>query len=262
MLSQACVMARNAGKLLHDQFEKIQQVNDAQIHDIKLQMDIDCQRLIESQILKAYPDHSIVGEEESCGDPKSEYRWVVDPLDGTVNYAYGIPHFCVSIGLQRRSDQGKLSACLGGYESILGVIYDPMRDELFTAEKGKGAFLNGRKISVSDRDKMNESILSVGFSKTEDTLQRGFQYYQNAMRKVRKIRTMGSAALDLAYVAAGRMEAYLEFKVQLWDIAAGIILVTEAGGDVLLRGLENHSFEVLAWNNKLDLQKKLDLSFE
>jgi len=243
--------AREAGKLLRDNFGQLQQVNQMESHDIKLQMDIDCQRLIESRIVGAFPDHSIVGEEESHGDAKGEYRWVVDPLDGTVNYTYAIPHFCVSVALQRRVPQAR--PALGGYESVVGVIYDPMRDELFCAEKGGGAFLNGKRMVVSQRARMSEAILSVGFAKTEETINEGLHYYKSLVKAARKIRTMGSAALDLAYVAAGRMEMYLEFKVRLWDIAAGILLVEEAGGLVEIEPAGNlpHMFETMGCNGKI-----------
>ena len=258
MLSIAIKIAREAGKLQRDHFGEVQAVNQASHHDIKLQMDVDCERLIERQILQAFPGHSIIGEEESHGDPGSEYRWVVDPLDGTVNYTYGIPHYCVSIALQQRgAATSSLSSALGGYESVVGVVFDPMRDELFTVEKGKGAFLNGKPIRVSDRAQLGEAILSLGFSKTEESIERGLRNYQILVRKARKLRALGSAALDLAYVAAGRIEAYLEFKVSLWDIAAGILLVQEAGGKVDLRpigGEHQRTFETLATNGKLDLK--------
>ncbi len=251
--------AQEAGRLLKDHFGQVQQVNQAETHDIKLQMDVDCQRLIESRILKAFPDHSIVGEEEDHGDSNAEYRWVVDPLDGTVNYTYAIPHFCVSVALQRRDPKAR--AALAGYESIVGVIYDPMRDELFWAEKGKGAFLNGKPMKVSSRGKMSESILSVGFAKTAETIQEGLHCYKSLVMAALKIRTMGSAALDLAYVAAGRMEMYLEFKVRLWDIAAGILMVEEAGGKVELNaaGKLPHMFETMGSNGKISWRDHVEM---
>ncbi len=252
--------AQKAGKLLREHFGQNQLVNEVETHDIKLQMDVDCQRLIESCILDAFPDHSIVGEEESHGNEKGEYRWVVDPLDGTVNYTYAIPHFCVSVALQRRNPGARTA--LGGYESIVGVIYDPMRDELFWAEKGKGAYLNGKRLTVSPRAKISEAILSVGFAKTEETINEGLHYYKSLVKAARKIRTMGSAALDLAYVAAGRMDMYLEFKVRLWDIGAGILLVEEAGGTVEVRaaGTLPHMFETMASNGKIQWREHVEKS--
>lgn len=251
-LSTATNIARQAGRLLHEHFGEDHQINQVENHDIKLQMDLDCQQLIETGLLKAFPEHSIVGEEQSYGNLDSEFRWVVDPLDGTVNYTYGIPHYCVSIALQRRSQSSPLAIALGGYESVLGVIYDPMRDEFFSAEKGRGAFLNGQSIRVSQRSSLNEAIISVGFTKTEEGVEKGLRCYNSLTRRARKIRTMGSAALDLCYVAAGRMEMYFEYKVRLWDIAAGVLLVEEAGGFIEVQPCANdlYAFVTLASNGK------------
>lgn len=258
MISQTIQIAREAGQLLRENFGRTLEINQVESHDIKLQLDLDCQRLIESKIHQAFPDHSIVGEEEDSGNPDSEYRWIVDPLDGTVNYTYGIPHFCVSIALQHANLAGRFASEFGGYESIVGVVYDPMRDELFSAEKGKGAFLNGNPLHVSKRS-LEESIITVGFSKTEETMQMGMAQFQRLICQVRKMRTMGAAALDLAYVAGARMDAYLEFRVRLWDIAAGILMVEEAGGLVRLKPLNGlaNTFKVLATNGKVDLGVEL-----
>ncbi len=256
MLSTAIEIAREAGRLLRDRFGKSQQVNQTEIHDLKLQIDVDCQRLIEAQLLDAFPSHSIVGEEESRGDPGAEYRWVVDPLDGTVNYAYGIPHFAVSIALQRRSSDSGLASILGGYESVVGVVYDPMRDEMFTAEKGNGASLNGQRLRVSQRARLDEAVITVGFAKSAETIELGLGRLQRLIRRVRKVRTMGSAALDIAYVASGRLDAYLEFKIRLWDIAAGILLVAEAGGSIHLEPLMElpYTYQAIISNGRVDLQ--------
>lgn len=254
MIEITSQIARDAGALLRDGFGQTQKINQAEFHDIKLQMDVDCQRLIEGQLRRAFPSHSIIGEEESHGDPNAEFRWVVDPLDGTVNYTYGIPHFCVSIALQKRNPSCRLAKELGGYESVVGVIYDPMRNELFASERGKGAFLNGKKIQVSARTKMEEAIVTVGFSKSEETIQRGLEHLQKMVRKVRKTRMMGAAALDIAYVAAGRIEAYMEYSVRLWDIAAGILIAEEAGGAIHLEPLQGgpHMFKAMVSNGKIE----------
>lgn len=242
--------------MLREDFGQIQTVNQATAHDIKLKMDVDCQHLIEERLLKLFPDHSIIGEEGIRGNPNSEYRWVVDPLDGTVNYTYGIPHFCTSIALQRRPATGPVAAAMGGYETVLGAIYDPIRDEMFTAEKGKGAHRNGQPIRASARAELEDAILSVGFAKSADTIERGLRVYQTLIRRVRKIRTLGSAALDLSYVAAGRIEGYLENYIGLWDVAAGILLVTEAGGAIELKAKPKpaYTYEILATNGKVDVK--------
>jgi myo-inositol-1(or 4)-monophosphatase len=255
MLKEVSRIAREAGKLLREQFGKVQQINVAEQRDIKLQIDVDAQRLIQKELSRSFPDCSIVGEEESHGDPKAEKRWIVDPLDGTVNYTYAIPHFAVSIALQQKNPNYRLSKVLDGYESILGVIYDPMRDELFAAERGKGATWNGRPARVSDRSRLNEAILSVGFSKSEETMLKGTEVYMKLIRQVRKMRTMGSAALDMAYISTARLDAYYEFMVRLWDVAAGLIIIEEAGGrvDLELVAGQPHTYKTLAYNGKVDL---------
>ncbi len=258
MLSTAVQIAREAGDLLRRNFGTRLEIKHAERHDIKLQLDVECQRLIESRLRRAFPNDPIIGEEESHGDPQASRRWVVDPIDGTVNYTYQIPHYCVSIALQERRSGAFSASAPDGYASVLGVVYDPSRDEMFTAEAGRGAFLNGRPIRVSGRGDLGEAILSVGFSKTEGAIGKGIEAYQFLVRRARKIRTMGSAALDLAYVASSRLDAYLEFKVRLWDLAAGILLVEEAGGRVDLRpfkGGEAHTFSSLATNGAVDLQE-------
>jgi myo-inositol-1(or 4)-monophosphatase len=254
MLSKVIPIAREAGQMLRADFGKAQTINEAASHDIKLQMDVDCQRMIERRLLEEFPGHSIIGEEGIHGNPQSEHRWVVDPLDGTVNYTYGIPHFCVSIALQRRSASGPVAEAMGGYESVLGVILDPIRDELFAAEKGKGAFCNERRLQVSNRARLGDAILSVGFAKTADSIEEGLRRFQILVRSARKLRTLGSAALDLAYIAAGRIESYMESRISLWDIAAGVLLVEEAGGRIELKANPSpaYSFEILSTNGKVD----------
>ena len=255
MLTTASKIALDAGRFLRDHFGQSQSITETSAHDVKLQIDIDCQHLIEERLTKAFPSHAIVGEEGNCGNLEAEYRWVIDPLDGTVNYTYGIPHFCVSMALQRQNPMAHLATALGGYEIILGIVYDPMRDELFTAEKGKGAFLNRNRLHVSKRSSLEEAIIIVGFSKSAETIEHGLHHFQRLIRQARKIRMMGAAALDLAYVASGRIEAYWELKVRLWDIAAGVLMVEEAGGVVQLEQLTGvpFLFKALASNGKVQL---------
>lgn len=255
MLNPVIKIAEKAGNLLRENFGSVLKVNSAEHHDMKLQIDVDTQRLIESELRNKFPTHSIIGEEESYGDPNAEYRWIVDPLDGTVNYSYAIPHFAVSMALQRRNPSGAFAQELGGYETMLGIIYDPMRNELFSAELGKGAHLNGRPIHVSPRCELNEAIISIGFAKSEETIVRALENYKRLIKQVRKIRTMGSAALDLVYVASGRMDTYYEFQVKLWDIAAGVLIVTEAGGSVQLKPDAKlpQTFQTHATNGHIDI---------
>ena len=215
--------ARAAGQLLCANFHQPHRVNASQPHDIKLAIDVETQDLISKQLLGQFPEHALYGEEGLVGDQTSEHQWVVDPLDGTVNYFYGIPHFCVSIALRWKS------------EIIVGVIYDPIRDEMWTAQKGEKPLLNGKECHVSDRADLAEAVVSVGLSKTGETITAGLPVLEQMVHRARKCRLLGSAALDMAYVACGRLDAYVEQGISLWDIAAGWILVETAGGTVDMR---------------------------
>src|SRR4030088_2029533 len=183
--------ARSAGELLRNNFRRVQRVNAAEAHDIKLQIDVETQQLITDLLLKQFPEHALYGEEGIVGDQSSEHQWVVDPLDGTVNYFYRIPHFCVSIALRFKG------------EIIVGVIYDPIRDELWAAQKGEKPTLNGKPFRVSERADLREAVISVGLSKTGVTIAAGLPLLQEMVHRARKCRLMGSAALDMAYVAWG-----------------------------------------------------------
>ncbi len=221
-LDTAIEAAKQAGAFLREHFENTDslQVNESTQHDIKLELDLRSQSLITDVLLGAHPEHALYGEEGIAGNQDSPWQWIVDPIDGTVNYFYGIPHFCVSIALRQ---EGTLQ---------LGVIYDPMTDELWTAARGEGASRNGQPIQASRRVDPKECVMTVGFSKTVAAMEDGLARFQSISRSVRKIRMMGSAALGLAYVANGRLDAYLEGSLGLWDIAAGVVLVEEAGGKV------------------------------
>lgn len=207
---------------MRQQLRSSKTVNLETRHDIKLELDVRCQKLIEKQLLAAFPEIGLLGEEGDSETAHAELRWVVDPIDGTVNFAYGIPHACVSIALQHKRARG--------YETIVGVVYEPFSDELWTAVRGEQARLNGKFIHVSKRDKLAEAIVSTGFAKSRENLERALPYFQWLARRVRKVRIMGSAALSLAYVASGRFDAYVERGVNLWDIAAGGLIVECAGG--------------------------------
>ena len=217
-LDAAIEAARAAGELLRQNFHQQLRVNATYKHDIKLEIDVTTQELITDLLLQKFPQHALYGEEGIVGDQGAEYQWIVDPLDGTVNYFYGIPHFCISIGL-------RIAA-----EIVVGVIYDPIRDELWQVMKGGVPTLNEAPIAVSARTRLSEAMLSVGFSKTNTTISAGLPLLEKYAHRARKCRLMGSAALDLAYVACGRLDAYMEQSVSLWDVAAGKILVESAGG--------------------------------
>ena len=236
--------AREAGKLLRDNFQRRQQVNAVAAHDVKLQIDVETQALISDLLLKEFPAHALYGEEGLVGDQSSEHQWIVDPLDGTVNYFYGIPHFCISIALRLHE------------EIVVGVIYDPIRGEIWTGQRGEVSRLNGAPIHVSDRAKLAEAVISIGLAKTGETINTNFPLLQQMIHRVRKCRVLGSAALDMAYVACGRFDAYIETGISLWDIAAGWLLVENAGGTVDLRPREKmkDKYSIVASNGLIDLK--------
>ncbi len=243
MLSTAITAARAAGAFLKERFGQPQQVNENIGQDIKIQTDIDTQNLIYDVILKAFPDHKCVGEEGDAGNPNGPVEWIVDPLDGTVNFFAGIPHFCTSIAARDTGSEGMR----------VGVIYDPMRDELFVVEAGKGAQMNGKKIAISPRDRLSDGMLALGFSKTPGAMRHCLEMYEHYGPRCKKLRAMGSAALDLAYVASGRLDAYIERGVSLWDVAAGWLLLEEAGGLFEYEIIENGKYHIRAHSGRLDL---------
>jgi myo-inositol-1(or 4)-monophosphatase len=248
MLNTARRAAREAGELLRRNFGKPLQARAITAHDIKLEMDVRAQQAIERCILRAHPRHAVLGEEGIRGSFGGTHRWIVDPLDGTVNYAYGIPQFCVSIACQKKADSAALCDRLTpGWETIAGVIYDPIRDEMFAAARDGAATLNGRPIRASGRRRLSEAIVAVGFFKTRALIDQSMPHFQRLVHRSRKVRIMGAAALDLAYVACGRYDVYLELGVKLWDIAAGLLLVERAGGRWELTPTNlPHSFNVFA----------------
>ncbi len=236
--------ARAAGELLRQNFGCPMRVNSAEVHDIKLEIDVQAQKLITKLLLEEFPEHALYGEEGIVGDQSCEHQWVVDPLDGTVNYFYGIPHFCVSIALRVRS------------EIMVGVVYDPIREEMWTGQKGETPRLNGHHFRVSDRADLAEAVVSVGLSKTGVTIEAGLPLFLKLVHRARKCRLLGSAALDMAYVACGRLDAYIEQGISLWDIAAGWLLIENAGGTVDLRPREDmkDKYSIIASNGVIDLK--------
>jgi myo-inositol-1(or 4)-monophosphatase len=224
MLEVAKEIALEAGALLKKGQEKGFSLDRKSTSiDLVTEYDEMAEKLVVDALTKAFPDHGIVAEEGSsveCRSPEG-YRWYIDPLDGTNNFAHHIPHFSVSIALYKED------------EPTVGVVYDPMRDEMFWAAKGQGAFLNERRLSVSDSPSVEQSILSSGFpydrhhDSVDNLAQMGL-----FLKKCQGFRRYGSCALDLSYVAAGRYDGFWEFKLSSWDLAAGLLLVTEAGGKV------------------------------
>lgn len=258
--------AIEAGALMRRYLGSSKAVRISTAHDIRLELDLKIQRRIHLFLKKAFPYAAFLGEEE---EPKKEdsltLRWVVDPIDGTVNYAYGIPHACVSIALQRHiniEEEELLRARFidaDGYETILGVVYDPFCDELWTADMRRKSRLNGDLVRVKPRP-LSEAIVCLGFGKSEEALDYLERTLKNIRGKVRKVRIMGSAALALAYVATGRFDIYVEPMLQLWDIAAGSIIVERAGGFFKGIASSDRTYKVIAHNGRVDLELKQLLS--
>ncbi len=197
--------------------------------DLVTVADRTSEKLIRGRLAEVFPEHGVYGEEGTRERMEGEFRWYVDPLDGTTNFTHGFPQFCVSLGLEQRpaglapDQDGTLMAA---------VIYDPMRDELFTAERGRGAQLNGKPMQVSQTPELAEALLATGFPSRKRHDSPNIHFYQEFTLRSHGVRRAGSAALDLAYVASGRMDAFWEFNLNPWDTAAGILLVEEAGGRV------------------------------
>lgn len=242
-LETAVNAALAAGALLQQHFGTALNVNALEAHDIKLELDVQSQELITGMILERFPDHAIYGEEGLAGNQASDHHWIVDPIDGTVNFFYGIPHFCISIALRI------------GTEIVVGVIYDPIRDELWQVRQGGKPLLNGQPCAVSRREKVSDAVLSVGFSKTKTSIDSGMPLFQDMVYRARKCRLMGSAALDMAYIACGRLDGYIEQSVSLWDIAAGKLLIEAAGGSVKIESRPDNpdKISVVATNGVLAL---------
>ena len=248
-LTAAVAAARSAGQIMRRHLHASKRANEVSQHDIKLELDVRCQRIIERVLRRALPKAALLGEEGVAGDPSSEFRWVVDPIDGTVNFAYTIPHACVSIALQQRTDKGFATAYEDGFDTKVGVVYDPFQDELWTATRGGAARLNGRVIHASQRRKLAEAVVSIGFAKSRESLEATLPYFIQLVHKIRKVRLMGSAALALTYVATGRFDAYIERGIRIWDIAAGGLILDCAGGRFRHQAVDGpHTYRMLATN--------------
>ncbi len=220
-LDAAVEAARIAGAFQRYRFTSVLDIDLKGDKDLVTEVDRESERLIVEHLRSKFPDHDIVAEEGQYPQGGSPCRWIIDPVDGTTNYAHGFPWFCSSIGLM--CDQ----------ELLAGVIYNPVQDELFTATRGGGAFLNGRRISVSGRAPLKSSLLGTGFPyDCASDPANNFDNFITFQKAARGIRRAGAAALDLAYVAAGRLDGFWELKLKAWDVAAGVLLVREAGGTV------------------------------
>ncbi len=217
-------IAREAGALLMKYFHqglKIEYKGDA---DLVTAADRASEALIRERISQQFPSHDVLGEEQGLNDQGSDYRWYVDPLDGTTNFAHGYPVFCVSMALEHRNANSA--------HRIAGVVYDPTRDELFAAEQGRGAHLNGSAIQVSKAAQLKECLLATGFPSQKRHKNPNIHFYHQITLHTHGVRRAGSAALDLCNVASGRFDGFWEFNLNSWDTAAGVLMVEEAGGKV------------------------------
>jgi myo-inositol-1(or 4)-monophosphatase len=217
-------IAREAGALLMHHFHQRLKIEYKGEADLVTAADRASEKLIRERIRENWPDHDVLGEEQGLSDRGSEYRWYVDPLDGTTNFAHGFPVFCVSMAVERRVPEPA--------KRVAGVVYDPTRDELFSAELERGAHLNGEKIHVSKTSTLTESILGTGFPSHKRHKNPNIYFYHQLTLHSHGVRRAGSAALDLCSVASGRFDGFWEFNLNPWDTAAGVLLVEEAGGEV------------------------------
>jgi len=228
-IPKASEIAREAGARLREFFAEGVATEYKGDVDLVTVADRTVEKLIRMRLGEVFPDHGIYGEEGTRERLEREFRWYVDPLDGTTNFAHTFPQFCVSMGLEQRGE-GLTENEDGAL--VAGVIYDPMRDELFAAERGKGATLNGKGIAVSKTAVLAEALVATGFPSRKRHQNPNIHFYHEITLRSHGVRRAGSAALDLAYVAAGRLEGFWEFNLNPWDTAAGILLVEEAGGRV------------------------------
>lgn len=224
---KAAVIAREAGACLREFYAQGVATEYKGDVDIVTVADRTVEKLIRTRLGEAFPEHGVYGEEGTRERMAGEFRWYVDPLDGTTNFAHGFPQFCVSMGLEQRpvglppEQDGTL---------VAAVIYDPLRDEIFTAERGRGAWLNNRPIRVSHTPELAEALVATGFPSRKRHANPNIHFYQEITLRSHGVRRAGSAAMDLAYVACGRLDAFWEFNLNPWDTAAGILLLEEADG--------------------------------
>ncbi len=251
-LSVARDAALKAGAILRENIDGARQISYKGDINLVTEMDTRSERTIVQTLQAAFPGHGIIAEEETSIRNHSGFLWIIDPLDGTTNYAHGYPCFSVSIGLQHQG------------EMIVGVVYDPMRGELFSAVKGEGAWLNGKQIRVSSVDVLIRSLLSTGFPYDRKVSEKNnMNYFHELLMASQEVRRDGSAALDLCSVAAGRFDGFWELKLKPWDVAAGSLIVSEAGGvvsDLAGKRAGLDAGEILASNGRIHQQMLKALS--
>jgi len=219
-LSAATAAVYSAGNIIREKSATVFQVNHKGAADLVTEVDLAAEKEIIAILSRAFSGHRVVGEESGVGEGESDYIWWIDPIDGTTNFVHGYPFYSVSVALEYRG------------ESIVGIVYDPTRNELFQAVKGRGTFLNGTPITVSMVETLNDSLLATGFPYDRSRRKEALDLAAGLLKRVQGVRRDASAALDLAYVAAGRLDGFWEFGLKPWDTAAGRLLVEEAGGKI------------------------------
>ena len=244
MISNVIDIAKEAGRVIKDGFsESISIEYKTDVTNIVTNVDKAAEKIITDFIKKQYPSHSIIAEESGQSEKSSEYTWVIDPIDKTTNFVHKLPIFSVSIGIQKNG------------ENIIGVIYDVMRDVIYSAEKGCGAYQNQKRIRVSENSSLAKSLLVTGFPyDREDDYREAIQIFASFLTKTRAVRRLGSAAIDFCYVASGVFDGFWEANLSPWDVCAGILLVEEAGGKVTNYNnepLNIHSNQYLATNGQI-----------
>jgi len=245
-MTVAIKAARTAGGILRENIHGIREISFKGDINLVTEMDMRSERAVVEILQASFPGHGIVAEEETRIRNDSGFTWILDPLDGTTNYAHGYPFFSVSIALEQDE------------EVILGVVYDPMRDELFSAQKGQGAFLNGKSIHVTRIDTLIRSLLATGFPyDRKESEKNNLDHFHGLLMASQEVRRDGSAALDLCYVASGRFDGFWELKLKPWDVAAGSHILREAGGrvsDFSGARFSIHDDEIVASNGKIHAQ--------
>ena len=237
-------IAFESGKVLNNYFGNIKSINKKTTSiDLVTEADLSSERILIDKIQKKYPNHTIITEESHLKDKNSDFRWIIDPLDGTTNFVHNLPIFAVSIGLQYKE------------KTILGVVYNPAADKMFYASNNNGAYLNEKIINTSSSNTLSDSLIVTGFPYIhDDRWDVSFDIFKTVYSKTRGIRRLGAAALDLCFVAMGRFEGFYEFNLKPWDICAGSIIAEEAGAKVTDWNNETLPFSgerILATNGKI-----------
>ncbi len=232
---------KEAGDNLKKNFKLPKEYISYENHDIKLELDLKTELFLKNELSLLFPDFDFIAEESANETIEKEdtFYWVIDPIDGTSNYFQQIPHFCISVALRKNG------------ENILGIIYDIFRDELFWAIKGNGAYLNGKRLQIKEIP-LDKSFCVIGLYKTEETIKKASSLLEEIAKTFHKVRITGSAALDLAWLACNRFQGFLEYGIRLWDVAAGEVIVKEAGGNIILKpfGSEKFSYLIIGGTKK------------